>query len=152
MVPVSCAPLRLSSSLVEPSQMWPLSLKLSSIFSPRQEDVSLERGSPFSRCFRQTRIMRYASSSSAPSRVPQAVFGKGTLSVWIRLCRESCWNARKVGNQEFFTYHIEGYHCSSFDQTMEIAEKYRNGQEEKVDGIPYVMAQQLQKLAHQHPE
>lgn len=32
---------------------------------------------PASSCFRLTRIMRYASSESAPSRVPHAVYSNG---------------------------------------------------------------------------
>ena len=48
-------------------------------------------------------------------------------------------------------YHVESGGGIHLDTAVEIAKKNGHREEEKIDGIPNVMAEQFDKLAHQHP-
>lgn len=61
---------------------------------------------PASSCFRLTRIMRYASSSSAPSRVPHAVCVQDVISVKYTACGayHCCCGERKFKVRRLTTF------------------------------------------------
>lgn len=52
----------------------------------------------------------------------------------------------------FSTYHIESENRVHLDHAMEIAEENGDGQQENVDWITDVVAQQFNELADKHPD
>ena len=49
------------------------------------------------------------------------------------------------------THHVQGKHRPGLDESMQIAEQDGHGEKEKVRGISYVMSENLDELARDHP-
>ena len=50
------------------------------------------------------------------------------------------------------TYHVESQDGIDLDRSVDIAEQNRHRQEEDIDRIPHIMAEEFNELADKHPQ